>query len=456
MTRTLALELANLGNAGTWFFTVAIELQGPVSGTQEQIVLSLPPYTSEWLTFSLPGLISGKYEVVATIDAENQVVESRECNNQAKMAFVVPTDLVYLPIVASRHNPQARQNSAGQTAMATPAGRLTRGTATYIPGFREFPVPTANSHPAKLILDSQGRVWTTERDGNKLARYDPDTASWDEYAIPTPHSKPWGLDLDANGNVWFAESAPAANKIGMLDLSADPVPLFAEYPVPTPASQPWNLVVGDDGTVWFTERAGNKIGKLVPGVGVTTEYPVPTQSAEPSGIGIHRFSVGGRVYNYLYFTEAATSKLGQLNASNGEILERRLVSNSRPEELVMTPSGDVWWSETGANRVVLFQPSTLSFALELDVPTPSAEPYGIALDGGTAVWFTERAANKLGRFSGALPLSEYTLPNPNSQPLGIAVDSVGCAWYAASGANKIGRFCPLPTFPTYLPLTSKG
>jgi virginiamycin B lyase len=424
------------------------------------MVLSLPPASSEWLTFVLPNLPPGTYQATVTVDADNQIVESRECNNKATETIIVPTDVAYLPLVGSRFERTSRQsvslpeqgsyleiaNSPGPNA-AKPSGSPTDDRT----GFRQFRVPTANSFPAQMVLDSRGRVWLTERDANKLARFDPETSTWDEFEIPTPNSMPWGIDLDANGNVWFTESASGANKIGMLDISAVPVPLFTEYPVPTPGSEPWNLVVGADGTVWFTERVGNKIGKLVPGIGVTNEYPIPTPDAKPSGIGIHRSAFSGRVYDYIWFTETAASKVGQLSATAEQILERRLVENTNPQELVMTPSGDVWWTEPGSNRIVLFAPSTLSLVLQLDVPTAGAIPYGIALDGNSAVWFTERAASKLGRFTGFVPLSEYTLPDPNSQPIGLAVDTDGCAWYSAPGVNKIGHYCPPPTFRQYLP-----
>jgi virginiamycin B lyase len=86
----------------------------------------------------------------------------------------------------------------------------------------------------------------------------------------------------------------------------------------------------------------------------------------------------------------------------------------------------------------------------VDLPMPGSEPYGIAMEGNAAVWFTERAGNRLGRFSGSIPPREVPLPTPGSLPTDIIVDGAGCAWYAAPGSNRIGRLC-LVLHNLYLP-----
>jgi virginiamycin B lyase len=320
---------------------------------------------------------------------------------------------------------------------AAPSTENRPTASSSIPGFREFEVPTANSYPAQIALDAQGKVWITERDGNKIARFDPETLAWQEYHIPTDNSRPWGLALDGDGDVWFAETA--GNRIGHLELKGKDQYTFTEYAIPTLDSVPRDVAIGRDGTVWFTEQAGNKIGKLVPGQGVTAEYPVPTEDA-----GLSYIDIKG---NFAYFTETNADQLGQFNTGTGQFLEKRGPAGSAPQDLVTT-GGGVWYTEMDGNRVVLFSPSTLSWTLELDVPTASSKPYGIALEGNVALWFTERRGNRLGRFTGTEPLAEYGLPSANSQPTGLVVDDAGCAWYTAPGVNRIGRLC---LFQLYLP-----
>jgi virginiamycin B lyase len=87
-------------------------------------------------------------------------------------------------------------------------------------------------------------------------------------------------------------------------------------------------------------------------------------------------------------------------------------------------------------------------------PTADSQPYGIALvPDGRTIWFTERAGNRLGRYTYITQIVEFPLPTPASSPTGIAIDSAGCAWYTAPAANQIGRFCSITSF---LPLVVKN
>jgi virginiamycin B lyase len=296
-------------------------------------------------------------------------------------------------------------------------------------------VPTSNSFPAQIAIDpASGTVWISERDGNRIARFDPQTETFVEYTIPMTDSQPWGLEVDASGDVWFAETA--GNQIGRFDPQAE---TFVEYAVPMTDSQPWDVAIDGSGIVWFTEKAGNKIGKLVPGTGAVTEYDVPTDDSQPGGLAI----LGTRAW----FAEAEGNKLGRVTLATGAIAETPPIttSNSLPVDVVVNVAGYPWVTEAQGNKIALFWVSTIGGFVQYTVPTLSSEPYGIALaSDGWTVWFTERAGNKLGRFDGAF--AEFPLPTPASSPTGIAIDSAGCAWYAAPTANQIGRFCPVYTF----------
>ena len=195
--------------------------------------------------------------------------------------------------------------------------------------------------------------------------------------------------------------------------------------------------------MWFTERAGNKIGKLLTTSGEITEYEVPTLDSQPAYLAAHGDSV--------WFTESAADQLAKLYTPTGSFLERLRPQGSQPQDITVTSGGHPWFSEAGGNRIVQFNPTTNGWGLEVDVPTPASEPYGIAMEGVVAVWFTERTGSKLGRFSERFGVSEFPLPTAGSLPTDIVVDSAGCAWYTAPGANRIGRLCWSPSH-SYLPL----
>ena len=77
--------------------------------------------------------------------------------------------------------------------------------------------------------------------------------------------------------------------------------------------------------------------------------------------------------------------------------------------------------------------------VEFQVPTQKSEPQAIAIDSQGKVWFTESAADKIGRLD---PVngekSESPIPTAGS-PAGLAIDSDGNIWFVETFAGKIGK-----------------
>ncbi len=442
--RTLQVRAVSIGTAASAGTDLELSYSGPVDGVVRRTLSGLSPGKSEWFSFTLKDLEPGAYRVSVKVDPDGKVAESLECNNEAIMTLVVPTDRAYLPIVSGLGSIQSGTRYVSQSANVASRQPAPVVLGEADPGFQEFSVPTANSYPGQIALDpATGWVWITERDGNKIARYDPATGQWREYDEKdglSPNSKPWGLAVDANGNVWFA--APAANRIGMLDVATGQI---KEYEVPTPDSQPWDVAIGDDGSIWFTEQAADKIGRLNPATGEFIEYPL-NEGAGPSGIDVFG--------NYVWFAETGADRIGWLNVTTGSKSGLQRPPGSQPQDVALAGPARIWWTEPGADRIVVFAPSTLNPILEINAP-PGSAPFGIALEGQTAVWFTERSSDRLGRYIGGTVPWQYELPTPGSEPTGIAVDGAGCAWYAAPGSNQIGRYCRPPSNDVYLPLVSR-
>lgn len=447
VTLPVTVRLGNSGTSPAGAFLVRLQYTGPRQGTLEKTVPGLAASGSTELTFSLTDLAPGAYDLQLTIDALGQVDEPAECDNQPLRRLVVPSHVAHLPVVANRAAATSRDpvpSSARGEDLPPPslAGKGAGGSG--LPALREFPLPQPGSYPGQLALeDGGGAVWVTERDGNRLGRFDVAAGEWAEYIIPTAGSQPWGLALDGAGGLWFAESA--GNKIGRLDLASGAID---EYPVPTPDSEPWEVAMAA-GYVWFTARAGNKIGQLHPASGDVSEFDLPTPNSRPSGLSAHA------VNNlwYLWFAEPGSGKLGRMRLADNQIAEvGTRISPSAPQDVVWD-GGDPWITDLLANRIAFFGLATFDIWGPVSLPTPDSEPYGITLQGNDVVWFTERAGNRLGRYqvSGGA-LVEYGLPTPGGEPTDVVVDADGCAWYAAPGANRIGRFCPGALDRTYLPL----
>jgi virginiamycin B lyase len=482
ISRTLQVEVTNEGTVDAGSFLVILEAEGQV---HEQLIAALPAASSAWITFTLTDLQPGVHAFFVSLDPARQVVESIECNNQTGGTVLAPTDQAFLSLVAHGslfRVPGDAQGPSPSQLLVSSWPFVSRRARSLVPttlemglwdqavalqgsedlsattkvphqpaasefsrsrGFREFSMPTASSHPAQLALDPVRQVlWVTERDGNQLAAFDLSTETWiGEYTIPTPGSQPWGVAIDSSGDVWFAETA--ADQIGMLDVATGDI---TEPVILAPGSEPWGVAVkgaGSNLTVWFTERGGNKIGKFVPPT-MTVEYTLPAPDSQPSGIAIRGDS--------LWFTESAVGRLGRLDLQTGEIREfpgKLSPPLEGPQDVTVSSSGNPWLSESEGDRITLFYFSTLQNFIPIPLASSGSEPYGMAIEGEKAVWFTERTGNKLGRYTGPIPPDEYPLPTSSSLPTDVVVDGSGCAWYTAPGSNRIGRLC---LHETHLPL----
>jgi virginiamycin B lyase len=92
----------------------------------------------------------------------------------------------------------------------------------------------------------------------------------------------------------------------------------------------------------------------------------------------------------------------------------------------------------------------------LTVPTPGAEPFGIARDASGGIWFTERRASQVARIDGRGVVTEFPTPTPNASPLYITAGADGNMWFTEQAASKIARVTPSGTiteFPTATPDT---
>jgi len=106
------------------------------------------------------------------------------------------------------------------------------------------------SLPYWNTIDSQGRIWFNEHQGNSIAVFDPATETLVEYFIPTQNSR------------WAA---------------------CEEYTEPCGIANPLQFTLADDGKVWFTEWSENKIGVLNPDLSLPISVQILSDRESLSG-----------------------------------------------------------------------------------------------------------------------------------------------------------------------------
>lgn len=82
----------------------------------------------------------------------------------------------------------------------------------------ELNVPTVLGDPTSLyaVTCANGYAWIASSGANAIIRFDPVKGAFTFYKLPTPNSIPYGLAVDTRGHAWFAADDASGNYIGEL------------------------------------------------------------------------------------------------------------------------------------------------------------------------------------------------------------------------------------------------
>jgi virginiamycin B lyase len=109
-------------------------------------------------------------------------------------------------------------------------------------------VPTVDSHPYGIAINSKGVPIFCQFATNKVAKIDPQTMEITEYALP-PGARPRRIAIDASDRVYFTDFSEG--HLGRIDLTSGAVKM---WPSPGGAkSAPYGIAITPDGMVWYSE-----------------------------------------------------------------------------------------------------------------------------------------------------------------------------------------------------------
>lgn len=174
-----------------------------------------------------------------------------------------------------------------------------------------------------------------------------------------------------------------------------------------------------------------------PATAGVAEFPLTTGGSQPTGI------VSGPDGN-LWVAEVAGSRIARVTPG-GTVTEFTLPAGREPTELASL-GGAIYFTERAGNRIGRINPAAGTDPMiqasiaEFTVPGAGSAPTGIAAGSDGAVWFTETAANEIGRMTTAgVITNEYPVPGAGSDPYGIVAGPDGNLWFTESGSSEIGR-----------------
>ncbi len=149
------------------------------------------------------------------------------------------------------------------------------------------------------------------------------------------------------------------------------------------------------GQVWFGLLSGGTIGHLDPATGRVTLYHLGDPQAQI-------FSMASDRHGRIWFTEMVPGKLAMFDPATKKMTEIPVpVLSGHPAALyglVITPGGDIWFANSGANALVRYTPATATYTF-YQLSASYGGLYGLTLDSGGQLWFTidGNAANYIGK-----------------------------------------------------------
>ncbi len=115
-------------------------------------------------------------------------------------------------------------------------------------------LPT-ESYLRRIRIDSEGMIWIGQYSAGKLARFDPNTETFQEYQLPGPAPTPYALGINRDDRIWY--SSHDMDVIGVLDPATGQV---TEYPVPYPENTMKEFFLDAQGRMWWGSPPNNKVG----------------------------------------------------------------------------------------------------------------------------------------------------------------------------------------------------
>lgn len=308
------------------------------------------------------------------------------------------------------------------------AGGSDYGTAPGIPSafagqVSEWPVPTPEFARDPAVAPD-GSIYIAVMRGNRVARFDPATASFREWPMPRGHL-PHGLLVDRRGIVWTTGNGNGT--VGRLDPASGDI---REFRTPSGGGPHTIVLAGDGRTLWFTQQSGNRIGRLDTATGSFTEYPT---SGGPYGIALDRRGL-------VWFCRMGDDRLGILDPRTGAMDALALPEGSRPRRMAAAPDGSLWVTLYGSGKLVRVDPAARRVVAEVDLPAGAGGgPYAVTVDGAGTVWANEIHADTVVRLD---PVDGrprvIPLPTRDAGIRKMVVDGAGRLWYMGSHNGRLG------------------
>jgi streptogramin lyase len=322
----------------------------------------------------------------------------------------------------------------------------------------DYSLASPFSRPQQIVSGPGGNLWFDESEAiyqngavpfyYAIGAINPKTHAIVEFPTNTQDPSPYfsdngGIAVGSDGNLWFTE--PNANKVGVFNPTTGK---FAEFTLPTANAQPEGIASGSDGNLYFTESGASQIGEINPTTHAITEFPLAQLNLDPYGI------TAGPDGN-LWFTGAQI--VGEINPTTHAISEFSSLGTSS-SAITVGPDGNLWFSSFTVSEPglqIFFRLAEINPTTHVTTSFPSKSGANAITTGPDGNLYY---VNSLVFNSGSGSVTEFgvatkavtTYETPPAAPpfipvtTGITLGPDGNLWYTDSGSGRVGVASIIP------------
>jgi streptogramin lyase len=314
-----------------------------------------------------------------------------------------------------------------------------------------------------VIVHPDGRLYSVDGSQDQLHRLDPRDGTREAFGVPQQDLPLGGIFGEARGPVsqtvvsrvgpHSLQAAPDGSlwitlAIGNRLARFDPVSESFEIHEVAEGYYPHTLRFDRKGRIWYTMAASNHVGMFDPGTGAQRHVRLPARTWAQAAV-LRLMPV------MLWLDEQVDlrSRTSGDGAGSGFTMPV-------PYGIDVAPDGGVWFSQLNENRIGRIDPETL--AVEL-FETPFPAPRRLRFDRAGTLWIPSFSAGSLAAFdpkTGAYRSFELPIrPLTGETPYALAVNPVtDDVWVCGTNSDTLIRFepraerftvYPLPTRVTY-------
>ena len=307
----------------------------------------------------------------------------------------------------------------------------------------EYEIPTYDTEPHEVTVDSDGNGWVSMRKTGMLGRMDPRTLDYTEIATPPGESKTVKLNAiwgGANNKLWFIDYGPNRRWLAYDTKTKE----FNSFTMTTKlrTGAPGGNTMRDhpNGTVWFNAIGNNTVIRLDRETGEFTGFEVPSgveagRSASPYGMAI---AGDGGVWVALN----AMDKMARVDPVTGRIEEFDIpVEGAVPRKGGPDAEGNIWFGLHGAGKVLKIDYKTNKMSVYTP-PTENSGTYAVSVDlKHDLIWVAQQHVDKIARFNPRTETwVEFPLANAEEDHRRIEVDqnNPNRIWWSGNVSNRMG------------------